>query len=99
MTITTHEINLSLVQNWLINKIASLTGKNVAELCINTPVADYGLDSMHAVGLSGEIEDWLGVAIEPTIAWDYPTIDSMARHLVKTFSDSIKHHDMNQKVA
>jgi acyl carrier protein len=45
------------------------------------PFAEYGLDSLAAVTLSGELERWLGRELSPTLAWDYPTIDALARHL------------------
>lgn len=99
MTIIKQDINLSLLQEWLIQKIASLTSKNILDINIDIPLADYGLDSMHAIGLSGEIEDQFGIAVEPTLAWDYPTIDLMARYLITVLSAAIKLPEMNQKVA
>lgn len=67
----------------LSQKIAELTGINLSELSITRPLAEYGLDSVHAVGLAGELEEWLGIPIEPTIVWDYPSIEAMAHYLMK----------------
>ena len=41
----------------------------------------YGLASSAAVGLTGDLEDWLGKEIDPTILYDYPTIETLAAHL------------------
>lgn len=48
---------------------------------IQSPLANYGVDSIHALSLCAELEDWLGIEIEQTIAWDYPTIEKMAEFL------------------
>ncbi|HBL14897.1 MAG TPA: hypothetical protein DD379_26600 [Cyanobacteria bacterium UBA11162] len=45
--------------------------------------ADYGLDSVTAVELADALQDWLGVTLSPTLAYDYPTIESMAQYLAK----------------
>lgn len=39
---------------------------------------DYGLASLEAVMLSGEIEDRYGVELEPTTLFDRPTIAEVA---------------------
>lgn len=69
------------IQENLIDKIAALTGFAKQQIDVSAPLAEYGLDSVHAVGLSGDIEDWLGIAVEPTIAWDFPTIAEMSEYL------------------
>ena len=45
--------------------------------------ATMGLDSKEAVSITGELQDWLGRALEPTLLFDYPNIDSLAVHLAK----------------
>ena len=36
---------------------------------------------MYALSLCGEIEDELRLTVEPTLAWDYPTVNAMAGYL------------------
>jgi acyl carrier protein len=43
--------------------------------------AEYGLDSLTAVELSQELEDWLHVDLTPVIAWNYPTPATLAKYL------------------
>jgi hypothetical protein len=38
---------------------------------------------MYALMLCGDIEDHLGVPMEPKVAWDYRTIDSLAGYLAR----------------
>ena len=44
---------------------------------------DYGLDSVFALDLCTALEHEFGILAQPTIAWDYPTIDAVARHLAE----------------
>jgi acyl carrier protein len=46
----------------------------------NIPFAEYGVTSLMAVELAGRLCDWLGRAVAPTIAWQFPTMASLARH-------------------
>jgi len=29
------------------------------------------------------LEDWLGLTIDPTVVYDYPTIEALAKHLAE----------------
>ncbi|QQX80333.1 acyl carrier protein [Shewanella sp. KX20019] len=54
-----------------------------AELHLDTSFSRLGLDSTGHVQLSAIIEDHIQVEIEPTIAFDYPTINSLIQFLEK----------------
>ena len=43
--------------------------------------ADYGLDSVTAVELADALQDWLGCVLSPTVAYEYPTIESLSLYL------------------
>lgn len=42
-----------------------------------TPLTDYGLDSMNAMELVGEIEAKFDIQLDPTLLWEVPTIDEL----------------------
>lgn len=44
-------------------------------------LAEYGLDSIAALTIAGDLEDELGVELPPTLLWDYPSIDDLAGYL------------------
>lgn len=73
------------IQNWLINKLAEQLSLNPANLDINEPLTRYGLDSIDAVTMVGELEDWLDLELPSTLFWDYPTIGKSAQYLVENF--------------
>ncbi len=69
------------VQNWLSEQIAGRL--NVASDAIDPqdPFARFGLDSPAMIGIAGDLEDWLGSSVSPTLLYSYPTIETLAQHL------------------
>lgn len=70
------------IQMWLVEQISRLTGLLPEDIDIAEPFASYGLDSVAAAGLSGELANWLGEQVPPTITWDYPSAKLLASHLI-----------------
>ena len=69
------------IEAWLVREIAGRVGSSPEEIDIRKPFESHGLDSVEGVGMSGALENWLGVRLPATLAWDFPTIESLARHL------------------
>ncbi|HEX6042106.1 type I polyketide synthase, partial [Longimicrobium sp.] len=66
---------------WLAERVAERTGMAAGEVDPRAPFASLGIDSVAAAGLSGELEDWLGRALPPTLLFEHPSIHRLARHL------------------
>lgn len=69
------------IERWLIEKIAARVQTEPERIAADEPIARLGVDSTEAVVLSGELQEWLGVKVPPTVAWDHPTIAAMAAFL------------------
>jgi len=69
------------IRNWLMVAFANALKTTVEEVDTNAPFVNFGLDSIAAVELSADLGDWLGQRISPTVIWDYPSIEELARHL------------------
>jgi acyl-CoA synthetase (AMP-forming)/AMP-acid ligase II/acyl carrier protein len=70
------------IQSWLLGRMAQYLGINAEEIDVKDPFARYGLDSAVAVSLTGELAGWLGRELEPTLFWEHPSTEVLARHLV-----------------
>lgn len=79
--IVVKEISASEIQDWLVAYIANLLEISSEEIDVTIPFDRYGLDSSAAVGMTGDLEDWLGKEVEPILLYDYPTIEALAQHL------------------
>lgn len=66
---------------WLIERIAARVKLPVERIETDQPFSRYGLDSVGAVRLAGELSEWLGRDVPATLAYEYPTISALANHL------------------
>jgi acyl carrier protein len=69
------------IQAWLIDYLARLLEIPRDEISVVDSFQVFGLDSAAAVGLSGDLGRWFGRKLEPTLAYDYPTIGSLSAYL------------------
>lgn len=69
------------IREWLRAAIAHELRLAPATLDVHRPFAYYGLDSLTAATLSGELGDWLGREIPPDLLVEHPTIDALAERL------------------
>ena len=70
-----------VIERWLAAKLSDLLGVDPREIDIREPFASYGMGSTEAVSLSGELAEWLGEKVPADLAYEYPTIEALARHL------------------
>jgi len=69
------------IQLWLVNYLARVLDIPTESIATENTFESFGLDSAAAVGLTGDLGRWLGRKLDPTLAYDYPTIDAVAEHL------------------
>ncbi|MEM7308291.1 MAG: acyl carrier protein [Planctomycetota bacterium] len=71
------------VQLWLVTYVAEILKLPAADIDATVPFERYGIDSSAAVGMTGDLEQWLGFDLDPTVAYDHPTINELAAHLAE----------------
>ena len=71
------------LREWLSLRVAGYLERPADNVRTDVSFAECGLDSMYALMLCGDIEDNLGVPMEPKVAWDHRTIDSLAGYLAQ----------------
>lgn len=69
------------ISAWLVDWIAREAELSPEEVDLDQSLLQYSLSSITATILVGDIEDWLGVTLPPTLAWDYPTISALVDFL------------------
>ena len=69
------------IQEWLIDYLARVLERSPDEIDVTVPFDDFSLDSATAIGMTGELEDWLGKHVDPTLVYDYPTIEQFSQCL------------------
>ena len=71
------------IETRLAKWVADELGIAVDSIDTHKSFVYYGLDSVTAIGLAGDLEDWLGRQFSPTLAWDFPDIKTLAQHLAQ----------------
>lgn len=69
------------IQSWIINHVAELLEVEPDGIDIMIPFDRYGLDSVAAYEITGDLETWLDRELDPTLMYNYPTIESLSQHL------------------
>lgn len=67
------------LEEWLVDRV----GLDPADIHRDKPFAEFGVDSLTAVELSGELEEEFGVPLPPIVAWNYPTPAALSRYLAE----------------
>lgn len=77
------------IQKWLVNQLAQQLSLDAKTIDVTEPLTRYGLDSIDAVTMVGDLEDWLDLELPSTLFWDSPTIAKSAEYLAENFEISI----------
>ena len=75
------ERGFSDIQLWIVEYLARHLQVPPESIDPRESFSNYGLDSLTAVSLSGELEDHFGLRLAPTLLWNYPTPEAVALHI------------------
>lgn len=79
-------ITVDSLRSWLVAWLAEALGMDRRQIQPGRAFPNYGLDSLLAMLMVGDLEATFGRRLPPTLAWDYPSVDAMAAHLADRFS-------------
>lgn len=71
------------IQTWLVSYLAELLEIDPSDIDETTPFDRYGLDSSATMSMTADLEEWLGLELEPMLFYDYPTIERLSQHLAQ----------------
>lgn len=69
------------IRDWLIEYLSRELNVAAESIDITAPFDRHGLSSLKAVLMIGDLEEWLGHSLDPTLPYDYPTIELFANHI------------------
>jgi polyketide synthase 13 len=79
----THDVTVAEMRSWLRNWVANATGQSADAIDETTPMVELGLSSRDAVAMAADIEDLTGVTLSAIVAFQHPTIESLATRIVE----------------
>src|SRR5216684_8786599 len=71
----------STIEAWLLDRLLARLPNGAEQIDGHMPFSYYGLDSIDAVELAAELEEWLGRPVSATLTFDYPTVSAVATYL------------------
>ena len=80
-------ITVDTLRTWLLDRVAFYLELPATDIETDAKLVEYGLDSVYALTLCGDVEDEFELMVDPTIAWDYGTIDALAEKLHAELSE------------
>jgi len=66
---------------WLGTQLASYLEVPAATINPLLPLAEMGVDSVHAISLVGDVEAHFDIDVDPTMIFDYPTLARIAEFI------------------
>jgi polyketide synthase 13 len=71
------------MRQWLRNWVGKAVGKSPDDIDESVPMVELGLASRDAVAMAADIEDITGVTLSVAVAFQHPTIESLATRIVE----------------
>ena len=69
------------ILGWLTTQLASYLEVSTTAVNPMLPLAEMGVDSVHAISLVGDIEMQFDIDVDPTLIFDYPTLARIAEFI------------------
>ena len=70
------------IRDWCLAYLTRTVENPSIPIGSDIPFPQMGLDSATSAYFIVELEEWVGVELEPELVFDYPTIADLARHIV-----------------
>jgi acyl carrier protein len=71
------------IENWLRKYVGEVLSVEPMSIDLETSFHQLGLDSSAAVGMTGDLGDWLGRELDAAITYDHPSIRALAKSLAQ----------------
>ena len=66
---------------WMVSRLSEHLGIERRDVDVRRPFSQYGLDSVTAVVIASELEDFIGSDVPATLFYDSPTIEAVAQSI------------------
>jgi len=74
----TKPVSAEAIQSWILDWLAREMQIPAQDLDPSKSFESFGMSSLLAVTMTGDLEDWLGREVDPAIMYDHPTVASLA---------------------
>ena len=86
LNVKTHEE----IESWTRERVADALGVQASDVDVHKEFSEFGLDSIVAFALTGEMVEWIGIELSPTLLWEYTTISAMSHHITRQLRERVE---------
>jgi acyl carrier protein len=79
--------NRRTILRWLTARLAVYLEVSATTIDLMVPLAEMGVDSVHAISLVGDVEAHFDIDVDPTMIFDYPTLSHIAEYISTTVGE------------
>jgi polyketide synthase 13 len=77
------DLTVPEMRQWLRNWVGNAVGQSPDNIDESVPMVELGLSSRDAVAMAADIEDMTGVTLSVAVAFQHPTIESLATRIIE----------------
>ena len=78
---------MSGLEQCIREHVAAVLGISQDEVAFDIDLERMGLNSSHVLSLAGELEERLGLDLDPTLFFEYRTVSELAAYLADLVAD------------
>jgi polyketide synthase 13 len=83
LPVTKTDMTVPELRQWLRNWVGNAVGQSPDNIDESVPMVELGLSSRDAVAMAADIEDMTGVTLSVAVAFQHPTIESLATRIIE----------------
>jgi acyl carrier protein len=76
-------INEEILSSWFREKLSEETGVRESDIRLDASVESFSLDSLSLVTLSHDLETLIDRSLDPTVFWQFPTVNDLIKWLLE----------------
>ena len=76
-------INEASIKDWLVQRMAKMKKISPTDVDTARTFEEYGLDSIVAVRVVGDLEKFIDQRLSPALLFEYQSIDELSNYLAK----------------
>ncbi|WP_299011800.1 acyl carrier protein [uncultured Shewanella sp.] len=78
------------MEAWLVSYLGRMLDKKEEDIDVDASFDTFGLESSSIAAMTGDLSDWLGQEIDPTIVYEHPSISSLTQQITRLHRREIR---------
>ena len=77
------------IQNWLVERLAREMKVTVDQIDVQRSFSTYGIDSLAAVTITADLEEYIHCQLLRNVFWEYPNIALISQYIEELLNISL----------